>query len=176
MEAGGDGSGSEPESWEGELATAEEQPKWQLKKLKPIHKQIAALLAQGKKQVDVARLCQVHVVYVSMLSRQPLVQNYIYDMVAAAGMQLEASFPLVVEVIQETLKDGSEAGKLKAARLHLEATKRIGRNELTLRPTEDAVAALENLAGRLMALQTRAENQRSGSTFTQDGEPVQDVP
>ncbi len=149
---------------------AQEAEGWRLKGLKPLHKQVASLLAQGKKQVDVARLCGITKEYVWMLSRQPLVQSYMYEAVAVAGLQLEATFPLVVETIQDTLENGTEAGKLKAARLHLEATKRIGRTEIAIRPTEDALAALDKLADRLMALQGVAEGRRSGGASVVEGE------
>ncbi len=148
---------------------------YQVKGLKPLHKHVASLSAQGLKNVQIARLCDITPEYVHVLLKMPIVQQYMYERIATAGMQLEATFPLVVEVIQDTLRDGSEAGKLKAARLHLEATKRIGRTELPTRPTEDALASLERLAERLMSLQSRAEGQRTGGTFSHDGELIVDV-
>lgn len=154
----------------------EEGERWLMKGLKPMHKQVASLLAQGLRNVDIARMVGITPEYVSILSRQPMVQQYVYEMVAVAGLQLEATFPLVVKTIQETLADGTEAGKLKAARLHLEATKRIGRTELPTRPVEESLDRLTKLGERLLALQSRADGYRAGGTFTQAGESIEDVP
>ena len=158
-----------------EVELHEEEAAYQVKGLKPVHKHVASLAAQGLRNVDIARLVGITPEYVHVLLKMPIVQQYMYERIATAGMQLEATFPLVVDVIQETLLSGTEAGRLKAARLHLEATKRIGRSEIPTRPTEDALASLERLADRLMSLQSRAEGQRTGGTYTKDGELIVDV-
>ena len=146
----------------GASETQAEGGSWELKELKPMHRQVASLLAQGAKRQEIAQLCDITPEYVTMLSKQPLVQAHIAEICAAAGIKMEAMFEKVVDVIGDTLINGSEAGKLKAARLQLEATKRIGRpdpNSGLDRGTEDR---LSMLAERLLALQTGV---RQGRVF-----------
>lgn len=145
-----------------QLATQEEsedypsQMQWELKKLKPVHQQVAALLAQGMPNVDIARIAGITPQYITMLLKQPLFKQYLSEKCEAVGVRLEALFEQSVEVIAETLKNGSEGGKLKAARLQFEATKRIGRGDVTIVDGAGALDRLERLAGRLTALNQKA--------------------
>lgn len=143
--------------------------KWELKELKPLHKTVASLFAQGKKNVDIARLCDCTPQYVSMLLRQPLVKAYISEMCEVVGTRLEALFEQSVEVISEAMTNGTTGEKLKAARLQLEATKRIGRVDPNVAGTGANVDRLERLAERLIGLQSRA---RTGATLNEDGTTV----
>jgi hypothetical protein len=145
---------------------------WELTKLKPVHKQVASLLAQGMKQVDIAKLCDITPQYVGMLLKQPLVQAYIKDMCDVVGVRMEALFAQSVEVIAETMANGSEAGKLKAVRLQLEATKRIGRIDPNVGGNGSNVERLEKLAERLISLQS---NVRKGGTFNEQGQEITDI-
>lgn len=140
-----------------EFIPADERPsasgeKWELKKLKPVHRQIAALVAQGEKNVKVAALCGVTPQYITMLLRQPIFIREIQDRAAAAGIQLEALFAQSVEVLGDVLKDGSEAGKLKASRLVMEATKRIGSRDAPTPSNGNTEERLFLLANRLVDL------------------------
>jgi hypothetical protein len=144
-------------------------PKWILKELKPMHKQVCAFLAQGMKNVDVARLCQITPEYVWMLTQQPLVKQYIAQMSEVAGTRLEAMFEKTVDVLAETMENGSESGKLKAVRLTLEATKRIGRPDPMANSQNVNTDRLEKLAERLLFLQSGV---RQGRTFDEAGNEV----
>lgn len=144
---------------------------WELTKLKPLHKQVAALLAQGMKHVDIAKICDITPQYVHMLLKQPLVQAYIKDMCDVVGVRMEALFAQSVEVIADTMSKGSEAGKLKAARLQLEATKRIGRVDPNIGGNGSNVERLEQLAERLISLQN---NVRKGRVFNEQGQEITD--
>jgi hypothetical protein len=153
-----------------ELSAA--SPKWELKQLKPQHKQVAALLAQGMKNVEVAQIVGITPEYVSMLLRQPLVKEYVGQMCEVVGVRLESLFEQSVEVIAETMRSGSNADKLRAARLQLEATKRIGRIDPNVGGNGANVERLEKLAERLISLQS---NVRKGHTFNEDGSEVQEA-
>lgn len=128
--------------------------KWELKELKPMHRQVASLVAQGMRNVDVATLVGITPEYVCMLLRQPLVQAYVAEISAVANTRLEAMFEKSVEVIADVLEGGTEKGKLAAVRLQLEATKRIGRPDPSARPGEANTDRLEKLAERLIMLQS----------------------
>lgn len=105
---------------------AETPAGWRLKQLKPKHKDICALIAQGIGRAQIASVCGITPEYVTMLSRQPLCIAYIKELNEYAGLQLEAMFAKTVEVIGEGLASGNTKDQLQAARLQLEVTKRIG--------------------------------------------------
>ncbi len=149
-----------------------EQGKWELKQLKPLHKNVASLVAQGLKNVEVAAMCNITPEYVSMLLRQPLVREYVAEMCEITGTRLEALFEKSVEVIAETMRSGSNGDKLKAARLQLEATKRIGRPDPNAGLDRGNVDRLERLADRLIALQSGV---RQGRVFNEQGQEIIDV-
>jgi hypothetical protein len=149
-----------------------EQPKWEMKKLSPKHQQVGALVAQGMKYVEIGALVGYTPQYITMLMNQPLMRSYIAEKCAVAGTRLEALFDKSVEVIAETMEKGSESGKLKAARLQLEATKRIGRPDPNAGLDGTNVDRLVTLAERLVALQS---NVRQGRVFTPEGQEITDV-
>lgn len=146
---------------------------WELKKLKPMHQQVAALLAQGMTNVDIARICEITPQYITMLLKQPLFKQYLSEKCEAVGVRLEALFEQSVEVIAHTLKNGSEGGKLKAARLQFEATKRIGRGEVAIVDGAGSIERLERLAARLTQLNHKSRQVQEGeitdAEFTQVG-------
>lgn len=145
-------------------------PKWELRKLKPVHKQIASLIAQGMMNKDVAPICNVTKEYVSMLLRQPLVQEYIAEMSRIADTRLEAMTTKSVDTIGDILQNGTEKGRLQAARMQLEATRRIGRPDPAARPGGDGAERLESLAARLIALQSGVRNNLKPHEEIIDGE------
>jgi hypothetical protein len=145
---------------------------WHMRQLKPKHKNIAALIAQGLPYVQIAKLMDVTPVYVSMLSRQPLMKAYIAEMCEITGVRLEAMFEKVVDTIAETLEGGTEAGKLKAARLALEVQGRVGARDAAPRSGNDSVGRLERLAERLIYLQS---GQRPPGVYSENGEAITDA-
>lgn len=153
-----------------ELPEEVQDSKWELQKLSPKHKQVASLFAQGLKLVEIAPLVGYTPEYISLLMRQPRMKEYISEMCDAVGVRMEALFEKSVEVIADTLQNGSEGGKLKAARLQLEATKRIGRPDPSAGLERGSVDRLERLADRLLLLQS---NVREGRVF--DGKTGQEI-
>lgn len=155
-----------------DLSPEEGSGKWEMKKLKPMHKQVASLCAQGLKNVEIAEIVGITPEYVHMLLKQPLVKEYIADMCEVVGVRMEALFEKSVDVISETLTNGSEKGKLQAARLQLEATKRIGRPDPNAGLERSGVDRLERLAERLISLNGGA---KPGRLFNENGQEITDA-
>jgi len=130
------------------------QRKVQLKELSPKHKMVAALLAQGLDRVVVAQSTDLTPEYITWLGGDTLFKGYVKEMSALAGVHLEALFSKSVDIIAEQMLQGSGEDKLKAARLQMEATGRLGKNP---RQEEDESGSdrLEQLAQRLVALQRK---------------------
>lgn len=150
---------------------ADTQQEWVLKSLKPKHLQICALLAQGFKNIEVAKIVGVTPEYVSMLLRQPLIRQEISRVSEIAGARLELMFTKVVDTIGETLENGSASEKLKAARLHGELTHRIGRPDPYATNNNPADDRLEKLANRLEHLL----DTKKGGLYDEAGNPVEDA-
>lgn len=161
-----------------ELATAEladlapEKVKWELRELKPKHKQVCALIAQGLPNTQVAAMCQITPEYVSMLLRQPLIKEEVARLGEIVGTRIDALAVKATDVVAETLLAGSEKGKLQAAKMVFEATGRLGKRGLEAggsRP--EAEERLLRLAERLVELNAP----RPRKIFNEDGEEVTEV-
>lgn len=146
----------------------EEKTPWVMKELKPKHLQICALLAQGMKNVEVAKLTGVTKEYVSMLLRQPLMKQEIARVCEVTGQRLELLFVKSVDVIADAMENGSHQDKLKAARLQLEATRRIGRPDPFALGANVPDDRLNKLAGRLEHL---LDNTKAG-LYDEAGNPI----
>jgi len=131
----------------------EEKTGWVMKSLQPKHKQICSLLAQGIPRQTIAQIAGVTPEYISMLSGQKLMQDYIKELAKVADLQLEAMFVQSVEAIGDTLANGNHAEKMKAARLQMEATRRIGSKSVEPEKLIDTNNRLAKLAERLLYLQ-----------------------
>ena len=126
---------------------------WQMKELKPKHKQVCAMLAQGIDRRTISNVVGCTPEYITMLSKQPLMKEYIAEMCQAAGLQLDAMFVQSVEVISEVMANGSPKERVAAARLQMEATKRIGSGSSIPKEIIDTNDRLARLAERLLYLQ-----------------------
>lgn len=126
---------------------------WEMKKLLPWHKQLCSMLAQGIDRQTIAQVFQKTPEYISMLSGQTLIQEEVSAMKKFAEFQLEAQFVRSVSVIGEVLENGSPKEKIQAARLQLEATRRIGPRMAEEEKLIDTNARLTRLAERLLYLQ-----------------------
>ena len=131
----------------------EGQHGWVMKTLKPKHKQVCSLLAQGIDRQTIANVVGITPEYVSMLAGQKLVQDYVKDMAKLADLQLEAMFTKSVQAIGETLENGNHKEKIQAARLQMEATRRIGSKSVEPEKLIDTNNRLAKLAERLLYLQ-----------------------
>lgn len=127
--------------------------KWEMKKLLPWHKQLCSMLAQGIDRQTIAQVLQKTPEYISMLAGQELIRMEVGEMKRFAEFQLEAQFVKSVSVIGEVLESGSAKEKIQAARLQLEATRRIGPRMVEEEKLIDTNARLARLAERLLSLQ-----------------------
>lgn len=123
----------------------------QLKELSPMHMQVMALLAQGVPRQNIAKICEITPEYVTWLTRDPLCVEYLKKMSEFTQIRMEALFESSVDAIADTLQVGSEDSKLKAAKLQLEATGRIGRSDRIIADPGQP-GRLEVLAERLVGL------------------------
>lgn len=134
------------------LTGATSQRQVQLAELSPKHRQVAALLAQGVDRATIATICDYTPEYVTWLCGDPSFRAYLKEMLSVADARLEALFESSVDAIAETLVAGSSEEKLKAARLQMEATRRIGPRADTDPGAPPALDRLEKLAERLTGL------------------------
>lgn len=132
--------------------------KWEMKELKPIHKQLCSMLAQGIDRQTIAQVLDITPEYVSMLSKQPLVQKYIQEMCQFASLQLEAQFVEGVKVIGDVMANGNDKERLQAVRLNAELTHRIGSGSGPVAELIDTNDRLARLASRLLSLQEQTTN------------------
>ena len=156
-----------------------EKYEWVLKKLKPVHLQICALLGQGLRNIEVARMTQVTPEYVCMLLRQPLIKNEVARISEIAGTRLELMFEKSVDTIADVLEKGNNSERLKAVRLHGELTKRIGRPDPFAMGTNVPDDRLEKLATRLEGLLTTTKAglyDEAGNPIFEEAEVVRTIP
>lgn len=149
----------------------EEKVPWELKKLKPLHHQICALLAQGMKNVEVAAMTGVTKEYICMLLRQPLIKQEVARKGEIAGVRLELMFDKSVDVIASAMENGNHSEKLKAARLHGELTRRIGRPDPFALGNNVPDDRLERLANRLEGLL----DSKKGGLYDESGNPLEEA-
>jgi len=135
-----------------EQQAAHDTPKWELKELKPWHQQLVSLLAQGIDRQTISAILDCTPEYVSMLSRQPKIIDAIRSLSDFANAQLEAQYSKSVQAIGDTLENGNHKEKMQAARLQMEATKRIGSRTQDEAKLIDSNERLSRLANRLVDL------------------------
>jgi hypothetical protein len=125
---------------------------YQLKELKPKHRNILSLVAQGVSRGQIASICDITPEYVSMLCKMPICKQYIAGLNEVVALQLEGMFGKSVEAISDALDNGSVEERLKGARLQLEATKRLGRPADIVPQTSSTEERLLRLSERLTSL------------------------
>lgn len=153
----------------GDMEVEVNSGRYQLKKLKTKHRQVLSLIAQGEPRWKVATLCDITPEYVTMLCAMPICQAYLSEMTQAAGVQMEAMFVKSVNVISNAMEQGDIGEQLKAARLQMEATKRIGAAGATTLNIGDGGDRLERLANRLIGL---LDNKQVATGRTLDGADI----
>lgn len=135
--------------------------KVQLQELSQKHKGVAALLAQGAPRAVAAAAFDYTEEYVTWLGGDPLFQQHVREMNRLVDARLELLYEKSVDVIADQMVNGSGEDRLKAARLQLEATSRVGNSRRDPSAGEQAPDYLELLSQRLVKLL----NQQRGRTF-----------
>lgn len=136
------------------------------------HKQVASLLTQGLGRTEIAKIVDFTPEYVTWLCRDPLFKDFMRGLSEFHEARLEAMFGDVVSVVQDGLQKGAIDERLKAARLQLEVTGRIGKNERPSAAFESSMERLATLAERLLALQS---NVRQGVTYDAQAARITDA-
>jgi hypothetical protein len=148
---------------------------YQLKELKPKHRNILSLVAQGVGRGDIAQICDITPEYVSMLCRMPICKQYIAGLNEVVEVQLEGMFGKSVAAISDALDNGSTADKLKGARLQLEATKRIGRPADIAPQSSSTEERLLRLSERLTSLIVDRRSVQNLNTSSPTPEVIEDA-
>ena len=126
-----------------------------LQSLTDKHRQVASLLAQGLGRSEIATVIDFTPEYVTWLTRDPLFKQYLHEMSEHTEARLEAMFDRVADVVSDGLTNGSVDERLKSARLQLEVTGRIGKNDRPNNALDSSLERLNTLAQRLLALQSK---------------------
>jgi len=142
---------------------------FKLQALTDKHRQVASLLAQGLGPSDIAAVVDFVPQYITMLTRDPLFKEYLREMSEVAEARHEALFQQTPDIVASAFRVGTVEEQLKAARLNLEITGRIGKGERPNNGTDTSIERLNTLADRLLGLLGKV---RSGQTY--DGESTVD--
>jgi len=137
-----------------------------LKTVKPIHREVASLLAQGVPRPVIAEICGFTPEYITMLSRDPSIEAILEEYVQFAERQMLALTERAVEVVSDVMQNGNDENKLKAARLQMESAGRLGRFA-DARITSVSEDYLDKHAERLVILLRR---KKEGVTIDADAE------
>lgn len=116
--------------------------KWELKKLSQKHKTIIALHVQNLTREEISQVAGCTPEYVSMIVAQPLAQQYLAELEKYMDSRLKALYGKSVDAIQQGLDSQDEEVALKAARLQLEATGKMKKDDERGHSAEDVVAAI----------------------------------
>lgn len=116
------------------------------------HKQVAALLAQGLKRQEISSIVDYDPAYITWLTRDPMFKQYLAEMSEHCEARLEALFEKSVDVIADGMLYGDTDSQLKAARMQLEVTGRVGKNDRPNTATDKSIERLSLLAERLTGL------------------------
>lgn len=141
-----------------------------LQSLSEKHKQVAALMAQGLGRTDISSIVDFTPEYVTWLSRDPLFKEHLRQMSEFVNIRLEAMYDRVADVVNEGLQAGAMDDRIKAARLQLEVTGRIGRGDRMGLPDDHNDDRLQKLADRLVSVLGAV---RKGETY--DSQPITDA-
>ena len=146
---------------------------WTLKVLKPKHRQIASLLAQGCGRDEVAKLCGCTARHITILTKQPLFKTYLDEMRQTAEDMLQAQFVGSVEAIGDALRFGDVEERLKAARLQMEATGRIGNRANPYKESDSTVDRVARLAHRLVDLLESSQPPQTVRIINEEAIPLE---
>lgn len=97
----------------------QEEPKTQfeLKKLKPRHKQAASLLAQGLGRAEVAEAIGCTPEYITMLCQQTLFIEHMEELEKVVRVRMQAMMETSADVVGLALRGGSIKERLEAAKM-----------------------------------------------------------
>lgn len=138
------------------------------KKLKPIHLQACSLIAQGFNITETAKLTGLSYNYLWILLQQPIIKEEVGRRSEVIAQRMELMTEKSCDVIAGAMQNGNHTEKLKAARLQLEVTKRVGAGNPMAVNVNIGDDRLNRLAERLETLITP----HTGGIYDQDGNPL----
>lgn len=139
--------------------------KWQPKHLSQKHKNIIALHAQGVSREEIGEFCKCTPEYVSMIVATPIAKEYLSDLERYLDSRMNALYSQSVETIHQGMMGNATDTQLKAARLQLEATNKLGKDNKESQSAEDVVSAILKAAtaGTVVIGQNVQVNQGDGN-------------
>jgi hypothetical protein len=127
-----------------------------LQNLSPKHKEALSLMAQGVERHLIATITGFDEDYLPFIARQEVAQAWLREVRQFSEAQFQALYATSVSVVADVLTNGTEDGRLKAAKLQLEYGA----------PREAAASSndrLERLGNRLLKLlETQQGRTRDG--------------
>lgn len=123
-----------------------------LLKLGPKHREVLALVAQGLGRTEIGAIVGYEPEYISWLVRQEVCQSYLDEMNAVVEFRLQSMTEESVDTIHDVMKNGASDERLKAAKLQLEATGRVGSGAAYNQRSPGGPDRLQQLAERLVVL------------------------
>ena len=127
--------------------------------LTPRQKMALTYLAMGKKNTWISKKLAMGDGAVHSLTCRADAKLFVSELTQGAHLQMEALYVKSVEAVRETLEKGKYPDKIKAARLQMEATKRIGSMTSPIGPIVDTNLRLTKLAERLLMLNDNSKRE-----------------
>lgn len=113
--------------------------RWNPKKLSQKHKTALTLYAQGMRLAEIHAVTGVSQVSLDLLVLSDLGRQYLAHMESLLDSRLRNLYGASVDAIEDQLKNGSGADKLKAAQLQMRAIGKLGGGEDEKESAEDVV-------------------------------------
>lgn len=118
---------------------------WEPKVLTPKHKQILSLVAQGMKYRDIGSLCKCTPQLIVMLGACSKGQEYLSFIEQQMDIRLRGLYSKSVDAIDDQLSNGSGENKLRAAKLQMQATGKLGKEAEKVDTAEDVIQRIMQL-------------------------------
>lgn len=128
-----------------QFPTQEQVKKWEPKVLTPKHKQILSLVAQGMKYAEIGSLCKCTTQLIVMLVASEGGKGYLAQIEQQMDMRLRSLYNKSIDAIEDQLTAGNGENKLKAAKLQMQATGKLGREQEHHDTAEDVIQRIMNM-------------------------------
>lgn len=122
-------------------------------------------MAQGLGRTEIGAIVGYEPEYISWLVRQDVCQSYLDEMNAVVEFRLQSMTEESVDTIHDVMKNGASDERLKAAKLQLEATGRVGPGAAYNSHSTGGPDRLQQLADRLIVLLRKGSSPQVGSDF-----------
>ena len=131
--------------------------------LTPTEKLALVHLASGRTKKYITTKLRLSQEKLNKLMLRDDSRQFVAELTHGAHLQMEALYVKSVDAVRETLEKGAYPDKIKAARLQMESTRRIGAMTAPSQGVVDVEARLVDLAHKLVDLNRQS---KSGNTLT----------